>query len=151
MDELFREKEIILVKYSDGSFEAYSNNDVIGVRSEYSGESENWSDDKKFAVALEDFLNKPANVAPIYTMNEAVDILEKFDDLLIENGIRIPSPEDDQREPENDAALYGSVYWDLLDYIEENLITISERVKAGGECIYGVLNEEKFEEEKEND
>ena len=47
----------------------------------------------------------------IYTRNEAALIVELFDDLLAGNGIKVPSPEDDQREADNEAALYGSVYY----------------------------------------
>ena len=49
----------------------------------------------------------------------------------ITNGIIIPSPEDDQREEDNEATLYGSVYSDLLDNVEDVLIDILNRAKAG--------------------
>ena len=67
----------------------------------------------------------------VYIRNETAEILELFDDLLVEHGIKIPSPEDDEREPYNEAALYGSVYSDLFDEIEMRLIDITEQVKAG--------------------
>ena len=51
----------------------------------------------------------------IYIRNETADILEMFDDVLVDNGIKVPSPEDDERGEDNGAALYGSVYYDLYD------------------------------------
>lgn len=67
----------------------------------------------------------------IYIRQETANILEMFDDLLIKNGIKIPSPEDDEREESNSAALYGSVYSDLFDEIEFILNHIVEETKAG--------------------
>lgn len=73
----------------------------------------------------------------IYIWNETADILEMFDDVLVDNGIKVPSPEDDEREESNGAALYGSVYSDLFDRLEYILIDIVEKVKSGEEVIYG--------------
>ena len=58
----------------------------------------------------------------IYTHDEAARIVELFDDVLTENGIKIPSPDDDQRDPDNDAALYGQTYAELLEMVEYQLI-----------------------------
>ena len=74
-------------------------------------------------------------MGPIYILQETANILEMFDDLLVENGIKIPSPEDDEREESNAAALYGTVYSDLFDEIEYILTTIVEEAKAGTEII----------------
>ena len=71
----------------------------------------------------------------IYIRNETADILEMFDDVLVDNGIKVPSPEDDDRGEDNEAALYGSVYYTLFDRLEDVLIDIVERVKAGEEVI----------------
>lgn len=51
----------------------------------------------------------------IYTRDEAMLIVEMFEDVLDTYNIKVPSPEDDEREPDNEAKLYGSVYSDLLD------------------------------------
>ena len=37
---------------------------------------------------------------------------------------KIPSPEDGEREPDNEAKLYGSVYWGLMDGVEERIINL---------------------------
>ena len=58
---------------------------------------------------------------PIYTRDEAAKIVEMFEDILVENGVSIPSPEDDERDPEDNLGLYGSTYSDLLDSVEEVL------------------------------
>lgn len=71
----------------------------------------------------------------VYIMNETADILDMFDDVLVDNGIKVPSPEDDDREEDNEAALYGSVYWTLFERLESILIDIAEKVKAGEEVV----------------
>lgn len=63
----------------------------------------------------------------IYTHDEAMLIVEMFEDILIQHNIKFPSPEDDERELDNDAALYGSTYSDLLDSVEDKLIEILKR------------------------
>lgn len=71
----------------------------------------------------------------VYIMNETADILEIFDNVLVENGIKVPSPEDDDRGEDNEAALYGSVYWTLFERLESTLIDIVDKVKAGEEVV----------------
>ena len=56
---------------------------------------------------------------PIYTRDEAAKIVEMFENILVENGISVPSPEDD-----DNLGLYGSVYSDLLDGVEDTLVKI---------------------------
>ncbi len=63
----------------------------------------------------------------IYTHNEAAQIIEIFESVLNYYNIKVPSPEDDEREPDNEAALYGSVYYDLLDDVENHLIDLLNR------------------------
>ena len=63
----------------------------------------------------------------IYTRDEAEKIVEMFDDILCENGIKVPSPDDDQRDPDNDAALYGQTYAELLDMVEYQLIHLLKK------------------------
>lgn len=71
----------------------------------------------------------------IYIRNETADILDMFDDVLTKHGIKVPSPEDDERDEDNDAALYGSVYYDLFDDLMYTLMHIVEQVRAGEEVI----------------
>jgi len=71
----------------------------------------------------------------IYTHNEAAEIVDLFEEILDRYGIHVPSPEDDEREEDNSAKLYGSVYSDLLDSVEDKLICIIERVKAGDKVV----------------
>lgn len=71
----------------------------------------------------------------IYTHDEAMHILEMFENVLCEYGIKIPSPEDDERDPENDASLYGSTYGDLLDDVESAIIDLLNRHKPDAEVI----------------
>ena len=73
----------------------------------------------------------------IYTHDEAMLIVEMFEDILAKNNIYIPSPEDDDREPGDIVGLYGSVYSDLLDEVEEKLCVILYRQSNGAEIIEG--------------
>ena len=87
----------------------------------------------------------------IYTHDEAARILELFEDVLIENGIRIPSPDDEQRDEDNDAPLYGQTYAELLDEVEVRLVDMLNNhvsvspVKSwffsGGVCPHSVNGE----------
>ena len=61
---------------------------------------------------------------PIYTRDEAADIVEMFEMILFDNDVSIPSPEDDERDPDDRLGLYGSVYYDLLDAVEDRLLSI---------------------------
>lgn len=73
-------------------------------------------------------VRKPQSGA-IYTRDEAMLIVEMFENVLDTYNIKVPSPEDDERELDNEAKLYGSVYSDLLDNVEESLIDLLDRHK----------------------
>lgn len=73
-------------------------------------------------------VRKPQSGA-IYTRDEAMLIVEMFENVLDTYNIKVPSPEDDERETDNEAKLYGSVYSDLLDNVEESLIDLLDRHK----------------------
>lgn len=63
----------------------------------------------------------------IYTHDEAMLLVEMFDDILIQYNISVPSPEDDDRDPDNLLGLYGSTYGNLLDAVEDYLIDLLNR------------------------
>lgn len=63
----------------------------------------------------------------IYTHEEAASIIELFEDVLAKYDIKVPSPEDDEREPDNMVGLYGTTYSDLLDAVEDKLIDLLDR------------------------
>lgn len=67
----------------------------------------------------------------IYTRSEAADIVELFEMVLDKYDIRIPSPEDDEREPDNEAKLYGSTYFNLLDDVEARIVSLLTRIGEG--------------------
>lgn len=71
----------------------------------------------------------------IYTHDEAMLIVEMFEDVLNKYGITVPSPEDDEKEANNEAALYGSTYSDLLDGVEEKLIEMLGNHKPDTEVV----------------
>lgn len=71
----------------------------------------------------------------IYTRDEAALIVEMFERILDVHGIKIPSPEDDERDPDNEAKLYGSVYSDLLDDVENSIIDLLCACKQGAEIV----------------
>lgn len=90
-----------------------------------------------------------------HTRYVAVDILEQFDDLLAKNDITIPSPEDDMKDPDNDARIYGSVYGDLLDSVEQTIVQmlidhgVPRRAILDG-VFYFKNGHPKFKEDKHN-
>ena len=71
----------------------------------------------------------------IYTHDEAMLIVEMFEDVLSKYSISIPSDEDDEREEDNMVGLYGSTYSDLFDSVEENICSILARCKRGEKII----------------
>lgn len=71
----------------------------------------------------------------IFTHNEAMLIIEMFEDVLNKYDIIVPSPEDDDKEDDNETALYGSTYSDLLDGVEEKLIEILRNHKPDTEVV----------------
>lgn len=73
----------------------------------------------------------------IYTHDEAAVIVEMFEYVLDANNITVPSPEDDERETDNDAKLYGSTYSDLLDKVETALIELLNKHDAETAVITG--------------
>ncbi len=72
---------------------------------------------------------------PIYTHDEAALIVEEFETVLEKYGVKIPSPEDDGREEDNGATLYGSTYSDLLDSVEDMLIDLLNRRANGAPVV----------------
>lgn len=82
-------------------------------------------------MGIFDGINKEKK--PIYTRDEAAKIVEMFEDILVENDISIPSPEDDERDPEDNLGLYGSTYSELLDGVEEVLKSMILRRGGSGE------------------
>lgn len=77
----------------------------------------------------------------VYTLNEAAEFVELFESVLDQYDITVPSPEDDEREEGNDARLYGSVFWDLVDKVQEKIIDIVQRVDEGAEVIADVFED----------
>lgn len=73
----------------------------------------------------------------IYTHDEAMLIVEAFEEVLSRYDISVPSPEDYEREPDNMVGLYGSTYSDLLDYVEDSLVALLDKHKDGAEIIVG--------------
>lgn len=80
-------------------------------------------------------MSKKKNFEPIYTRDEAARIIEMFENILVEHGISIPSPEDDDRDPDDNLGLYGSVYSDLLDEVENALVKIIIRRGPHGDHV----------------
>ena len=63
-----------------------------------------------------------------------------FEDILDAHNIKIPSPEDDEREADNEAKLYGSVYSGLLDMVENSIIDLLSRSKRGAAVVENVFS-----------
>lgn len=73
----------------------------------------------------------------IYTHDEAMLIVELFEDVLSRYNISVPSDEDDEREEDNMIGLYGSTYSDLLDDVEEKICSVLARCKRGEKIVEG--------------
>ena len=73
----------------------------------------------------------------IYTHDEAMLIVELFEDVLSRYNTSVPSDEDDERGEDNMVGLYGSTYANLLDSVEENICSILARCKRGEKIIEG--------------
>ena len=58
----------------------------------------------------------------LHTRRLAADIVEAFECLLDKYNIIVPSPQDDEREEDNKAPLYGEVYFELLENVESVII-----------------------------
>lgn len=71
----------------------------------------------------------------IYTHDEAMIIVEMFEDVLSKYNISVPSNEDDEREEDNMIGLYGSTYSDLFDSVEENICSLLARCRRGEKII----------------
>ena len=63
----------------------------------------------------------------VYTHDIAARIVENFESVLDEQDITLTSPEDDEKELDNAARLYGSTYCDLLDVTESIVIQTLEQ------------------------
>ena len=60
----------------------------------------------------------------------AIEILDEFEELLAEKGIKIPS-NDREADVENETCLYGTEYYDLEDEITD-ILKREFRKKRGG-------------------
>lgn len=69
----------------------------------------------------------------LYTRSIAADILDMVEEVLTRYNIKVPSPEDDERDSEDDVGFYGSTYYDLLDNVESYIYTVLEKCN-GAEC-----------------
>lgn len=63
----------------------------------------------------------------IFTHDEAMLIVELFEAVLSDYDISVPSPEDDDRDPEDSVGLYGSTYSDLLEAVEDRLLLLLDK------------------------
>lgn len=53
--------------------------------------------------------------------NLACEIVDMFDDMLDQKDITVPDEDDDQKDADNSARLYGMTYWTLVDQVQEML------------------------------
>lgn len=69
----------------------------------------------------------------IYTLDLAAKVLEQFENVLEKQDVTLTSPEDDDKEQENGARLYGSTYSELLDAVEDIFVDILKKAKISEE------------------
>jgi hypothetical protein len=73
----------------------------------------------------------------IFSQDIAAEIVELFEKVLDRYDIVVPSPEDDERGEDNGARLYGSVYSDLLDSVEDVLLDTLNQYTPGTKVVPG--------------
>lgn len=78
--------------------------------------------EKIFTEMMEE---KPEGEA-VYTHDLAALCVELFEDVLDDYDVTLTSPEDDEKEEDNGARLYGSTYSELLDFAEDIFIEFAE-------------------------
>lgn len=110
------------VLYADGKPVAVAVTDIVW---DFDSEEDSIWDDK--------FDDDPCFT--VYTHDEAADIVGMFEELLLENKLKIPSPEDDERDPDDQFGMYGSTYDELLSGVESALVEIIARIKGGASVI----------------
>lgn len=77
----------------------------------------------------------------IYTYDEAERIIEVFDDILCQYNIFVPSPEDTDEFNNKVVGFHGSIYKDLLNKVEENLVDVLKRHKTDTDVIINQFSE----------
>ena len=76
------------------------------------------------------------NGKTIYTHDIAAGIVDRFEDVLVETDICLPSPDDDDRPEEDNAGLYGK----LVDTVEEVLLELIEKARDGSTGTYDIIS-----------
>ncbi len=80
------------------------------------------------------------NGKTIYTHDIAAGIVEKFEGVLVEKDICVPSPDDDERSEEDKIGLYGTTYYKLVDTVEEVLLELIEKAHDGSTGTYDIIS-----------
>lgn len=80
-------------------------------------------------------MNNKKNTEAIYTLDEATRVADLLEDALVKYDISVPSPEDDDRDPDDDVGLYGSTYSDLVDDVEGTLISLLDQAAKDAQAI----------------
>lgn len=77
----------------------------------------------------------------IYTHDIAAGIVDKFEDVLVENNISVPSPDDDDRSDEDKLGLYGLTYHRLVEDVEAELVELIAKARNSNEDAYDVISD----------
>lgn len=77
----------------------------------------------------------------IYTHDIAAGIVDKFEDVLVENNISVPSPDDDDRSDEDKLGLYGLTYHRLVEEVEAELVELIAKARNSNEDVYDVISD----------
>lgn len=80
------------------------------------------------------------NEKTIYTHDIAAGIVERFEDVLVEKNICVPSPDDDGRSEEDKVGLYGTTYYKLVDTVEDILLELIEKARDGSTGTYDIIS-----------
>ena len=127
-------RNMLQTSFEIDDFEPDAGEMVEAIRSELKETLQNYSNALNPNIRIWEL---PRGQRKIYTRDEAAAIVEMFEKVLEEKGMVVPSPEDAEKDPDNDAPLYGSVYFDLLDEVETRLINILGKHNQDVEIIEG--------------
>lgn len=76
----------------------------------------------------------------IYTHDIAAGIVERFEDILVEKNICVPSPDDDELSEEDKVGLYGTTYYKLVDTVEDILLELIKKARDGSIGTYDIIS-----------
>lgn len=82
-----------------------------------------WYFDGKTCLTQESVISFPeaSGDGVIHTLDWAAALTDALEDILEAHGAKVPSPDDGDKSPDNCAVLYGGVYSEFVDAVEDSM------------------------------